>query len=471
MYGIFAIPKSLFLCAFLPVLLSIYAAAQKPSDFIKDPVNNYGQLENGATLLSSFKINNPTGKNLYVLTAKGSRFITVEYSRRAIAPGSSDSIVLRYEPKGNGGFKEEVEVVLSALDKPITLQISGNIKNYNQDFLTQCIRFGSSTGSAGIFRFLHKGTVLDSVTGKPIQGASVQLIDIGGLRGDERTNRQGSYTKEVVPGLFEFIVQAPGYIGKYYEQYVNPQRPDAVFKLVPFKPQEAVAQQLPPADEPEEIIINQPENTGNKPITTPEQPAQPVARPGELSYADYKPNNVVFLIDVSASMRDSLKLPLLQKAVVNLLSSLRPIDRLAIVTYADGVNIVMPSTPVTDKSHIADIINSLRAGGMTEGGKGMKKAYRVAESNLIPGGNNQIILATDGAFSSLGEEEGELNKLIDNGVKQGIGLSILGFGNKKYALQTMEKFAKAGHGSYLLIKEKTDADHVLVEEIKSRSRK
>lgn len=445
------------------------AFGQKPADFIKDPVNNYGILENGATLLSSFKINNPTGKNLYVLSARGSRFVTIEYSRRAISSGSADSIVLRYEPKAKGAFKEEVEVVLSALDKPIVLQISGNIKNYNQDFLTQCIRFGSSTGNAGVFRFLHNGTVLDSVTGKPIQGASVQLIDIGGLRGDERTNRQGSYTKEVVPGLFEFIVQAPGYIGKYYEQYINPQRPDAVFKLVPFKPQESVAQQLPPADEPEEIIINEP--TVIKIPQETNTPKKQEAKPGELSYDEYRPNNVVFLIDVSASMRDSLKLPLLQKAVVNLLVSLRPIDRLAIVTYADGVNIVLPSTPVTDKGRIVDIINSLKAGGMTEGGKGMKKAYRVAESNFIPGGNNQIILATDGAFSSLGEEEGELNKLIDNGVKQGIGLSILGFGNKKYALQTMEKFSKAGRGSYLLIKEKTDADTVLVEEIKSRSRK
>jgi Ca-activated chloride channel family protein len=170
-------------------------------------------------------------------------------------------------------------------------------------------------------------------------------------------------------------------------------------------------------------------------------------------------------------MKDSLKLPLLKQSMINLLGTLRPIDRLAIVTYADGANIVLSSTPVTDKARIQGIIDGLTASGKTEGGKGMKKAYRVAESNFIPGGNNQIILATDGAFSSLGEEEGELNRLIDTGVRDGISLSILGFGNKKYALETMQKFAKQGNGSYHTILTKEDSQGVLVDEIKSRSRK
>ncbi len=454
---------------FLHVLACTYAIAQKPADFFKTTENNYGVLENGATLVSVFKITNPTAKNLYILSVKNSRFVTVEFSRRAIPPGGTDTIVLRYEPKAKGAFKEEVEVVLSALEKPLTLQISGNIKNYNQDFLTNCIRFGSGGDMAGVFRFLHKGIVLDSLTGKPIQVASVQIVDIGGLRGDEKTNRNGGYSKEVVPGLFEFIVTAPGYIGVYHEQYVNPQHPDATFRLQRLQQQEMIVKQQPKEEE-EVIIINEP--TVVAPPTPPTPPVdKPKAQEGELSYDEYKPNNVVFLIDVSGSMRDSLKLPLLKQSIINLLSSLRPIDRLAIVTYADGVKIVMPSTPVTDKAHIEDVINALVAGGQTEGGKGMKKAYRVAESNFIPGGNNQIILATDGAFSSLGEEEGELNKLIANGLHDGISLSILGFGAKKYALQAMEKFAKAGNGSYLQIKDKAGANAVLEEEIKARSRR
>jgi hypothetical protein len=467
--------RGVILHLFFAFMFTVNGLAQKPSDFFKTTENNYGQLENGATLLSVFTFTNPGPKTLFVLSAKGSRAVTIEFSRRAVPAGGTDSIVLRYSPSAKGPFKENVEVILSSLDKPVKLEISGNIKNYNQDFLTSCYRFGSSN-TPGVFRFEHKGTVIDAVTGKPIVGATVQLVDIGGIRGDLKTNRSGTYSKEVTPGLYEFVVTAPNYIGVYHEQYINPQKPDVVFKLEPLKPEEILVINTP-AQEPIGEIPEPGTTTPTPPVkpTKPVPPAKPVVAPvakeGELSYDEYKPNNVVFLIDVSGSMKDSLKLPLLKQSMINLLGSLRPIDRLAIVTYADGANIVMPSTPVTDKARIQGIIDGLSAAGSTEGGKGMKKAYRVAESNFISGGNNQIILATDGAFSSLGEEEGDLNRLIDIGVREGISLSILGFGNKKYALQTMEKFAKQGNGSYHLILTRDDARSVLVDEIKSRSKK
>lgn len=466
--------RGVILHLFFALLFTTNALAQKPSDFFKTTENNYGQLENGATLLSVFTFTNPGPKNLYILSAKGSRAVTLEFSRRAVPAGGTDSIVVRYNPSAKGPFKESVEVILSALDKPVKLEISGNIKNYNQDFLTSCYRFGSSS-TAGVFRFEHKGTVIDAVTGKPIVGATVQLVDIGGIRGDLKTNRSGTYSKEVTPGLYEFVVTAPNYIGVYHEQYINPQKPDVVFKLEPLKPEEILVintpVQEPIGEIPEPGQPQKPEKPVKPTPPTPPSPTKPVAKDGELSYDEYKPNNVVFLIDVSGSMKDSLKLPLLKQSMINLLGNLRPIDRLAIVTYADGANIVMPSTPVTDKARIQGIIDGLTAAGSTEGGKGMKKAYRVAESNFISGGNNQIILATDGAFSSLGEEEGDLNRLIDIGVREGISLSILGFGNKKYALQTMEKFAKQGNGSYHLILTRDDARSVLVDEIKNRSKK
>jgi uncharacterized protein YegL len=459
-------------------VFTINALAQRPSDFFKTTENNYGALENGATLLSVFTFTNPGAKNLYILSAKGSRAVTLEFSRRAVATGATDSVVVRYTPSAKGPFKESVEVILSALDKPVKLEISGNIKNYNQDFLTSCFRFGSSN-TPGVFRFEHTGTVIDAVTGKPIVGATIQLVDIGGIRGDLKSNRSGTYSKEVTPGLYEFVVTAPNYIGVYHEQYINPQKPDVTFKLEPLKPEEILVVNTP-VQEPEPIgEIPAPGTTTPIPPVKPTKPTpptppaliKPVAKEGELSYDEYRPNNVVFLIDVSGSMKDSLKLPLLKQSMINLLGTLRPIDRLAIVTYADGANIVLSSTPVTDKARIQGIIDGLTAAGKTEGGKGMKKAYRVAESNFIPGGNNQIILATDGAFSSLGEEEGELSRLIDTGVRDGISLSILGFGNKKYALETMQKFAKQGNGSYHTILTKEDSQGVLVDEIKSRSKK
>ena len=230
MYLFFNIPNWLKRLIFLHLcwVLPISAWSQKPSDFFKTTDNNYGQLENGATLLSVFPFTNNTGKPLFVLSAKGSRFVTVEFSRRPVAPGATDSIVLRYQPQSKGAFKEVVEVVLSALDKPVKLEISGSIKNYNQDFLTQCYRYGSAE-QPGVFRFEHTGLVIDAVTGKPIPGAIVQIVDIGGLRGDIKTNRTGTYSKDITPGLYEFIVVAPNYIGVGVNDYFQPSAQSGAF--------------------------------------------------------------------------------------------------------------------------------------------------------------------------------------------------------------------------------------------------
>lgn len=163
------------------------------------------------------------------------------------------------------------------------------------------------------------------------------------------------------------------------------------------------------------------------------------------------PNNLVFLIDVSGSMYPSNKLPLLRQAFKYLVNQLRPQDRVAIVVYAGAAGTVLESTPGSQKAKIAGAIDILEAGGSTAGGEGIRLAYKVAQQNYIHGGNNRIILATDGDFNVGVSSSSELVRLIEEKRSTGVYLTILGFGMGNYKDGRMEQLSNAGNGNYAYI--------------------
>jgi Ca-activated chloride channel family protein len=177
------------------------------------------------------------------------------------------------------------------------------------------------------------------------------------------------------------------------------------------------------------------------------------------------PSNLVFLLDVSGSMSSPDKLPLLKRAFRLLVDNLRPQDRVAMVVYAGAAGVVLPSTPGSDKAAILGALERLEAGGSTAGGAGIELAYKVARENYREGGNNRIILASDGDFNVGVSSEGELVRLIEEKRKGGVFLSILGFGMGNYKDSKMEKLADRGNGNYAYIDNIREARKVLVEEM------
>ena len=178
-------------------------------------------------------------------------------------------------------------------------------------------------------------------------------------------------------------------------------------------------------------------------------------------------SNLVFLLDVSGSMNQDNKLPLLKKAFKMLISELRPEDRVAIVVYAGASGLVLPSTPGTHKRTIELALNQLDAGGGTAGADGIQLAYKIAKQHFIKDGNNRIILATDGDFNVGPNSEEELVHLIEKKRKQGIYLSVLGFGMNHYSDGIMEQLADNGNGNYAYIDNVQEARKVLVKEFSS----
>ncbi len=184
-----------------------------------------------------------------------------------------------------------------------------------------------------------------------------------------------------------------------------------------------------------------------------------------VSLENLPPSNLVFLIDVSGSMTSQSKLPLLKSAFRLLVNELRPQDRVAIVVYAGSSGLVLPSTSGDQKEKILRAIENLSAGGSTAGSAGIKLAYKTAKEYYNSEGNNRVILATDGDFNVGVSSDSEMIRLIEKKRKQGVFLTVLGFGTGNYKDSKMEKLADKGNGNYAYIDNFLEAQKVLVNEM------
>jgi Ca-activated chloride channel homolog len=179
------------------------------------------------------------------------------------------------------------------------------------------------------------------------------------------------------------------------------------------------------------------------------------------------PSNLVFLIDVSGSMLQPNKLPLVQWSLQRLVEQLGENDQVAIVVYAGASGLVLPSTSCLHKAEILSAIEQLRAGGSTNGGAGIQLAYDVATRNFIKKGTNRVILATDGDFNVGVADKDQLVRLIEAKAKSGVFLSVLGFGMGNIKDATLEQLADKGNGHYAYIDSPREGYKVLVEEMGS----
>jgi Ca-activated chloride channel family protein len=175
--------------------------------------------------------------------------------------------------------------------------------------------------------------------------------------------------------------------------------------------------------------------------------------------------NFVFLLDVSGSMKSRNKLDYVRESMKMLVSQLGKKDRVAIAVYAGASGLVLPSTPCDNTRKIIQSLNRLSAGGSTNGGAGIRLAYKVAQQNFITGGVNRVILCTDGDFNVGTTSQSDLVNLIEDKAKSGVFLTVLGFGMGNYQDSTLEKLADKGNGNYGYIDTINEARKMLVEQL------
>ena len=184
----------------------------------------------------------------------------------------------------------------------------------------------------------------------------------------------------------------------------------------------------------------------------------------EIKTSEIPASNTVFLIDVSGSMDSEEKLPLVKNALKVLLNNLRAIDKVSIVVYAGAAGEVLPPTSGDKKELIIQAIDKLSAGGSTAGGEGIELAYKIAIENFIEGGNNRIVLCTDGDFNVGVSSVGDLEKLIEEKRKTGVYLSCFGFGMGNYKDNRLETLADKGNGNYGYVDSEVEANKLFGKE-------
>lgn len=202
---------------------------------------------------------------------------------------------------------------------------------------------------------------------------------------------------------------------------------------------------------------------------TPWNPATEIVHVGIQGYGlpqgERPPVNLVLLLDVSGSMEDPDKLPLLQKSLSMLAKEMTAQDRISIVVYAGNAGVVLEPTPGDQTAKITAAINNLSAGGSTAGGEGIRRAYELAEGNLIKGGVNRVILATDGDFNVGITDSEQLEDFVARKRESGVTLTVLGFGSGNYNDAMMQTLAQAGNGNAAYIDNLNEARKVLVDEM------
>jgi Ca-activated chloride channel family protein len=216
----------------------------------------------------------------------------------------------------------------------------------------------------------------------------------------------------------------------------------------------------PIGEEPVRIIAE----TGNCPWNTQNRLVKIGLKAKNVAGDNLPASNFVFLIDVSGSMEGPTRLNLVKSSLKLLINNLREKDCVAIVVYAGAAGQVLPSTSGNNKQKIKEAVDNLKAGGSTAGGAGIRLAYKIARQNFIKGGNNRIILCTDGDFNVGVSDNDGLQKLIETERNSGVFLSILGYGMGNYKDSKMQTLAQSGNGNHAYIDNLQEANKVLVNE-------
>ena len=187
----------------------------------------------------------------------------------------------------------------------------------------------------------------------------------------------------------------------------------------------------------------------------------------KVSHEELLPVNLTYLIDVSGSMEDHHKLPLLIRTMKLYVKQMRPQDHVSIVVYAGAVGEVLPPTSGNEKTKIVDALSRLKAGGSTAGGEGIKLAYKHAKQHASSNSINRIILATDGDFNIGPSSDAAMKRLIESHRDQGIDITVLGYGRGNYQDSKMELIADHGNGNYFYIDSFEESRNVMVTNLSS----
>lgn len=442
--------------------------------------HDFGDLYSGDQRFVDVYLKNKTIDVAFILSVD--KPMEVVYIQRGAMMEPDSSTVIRFQvnQRKKGRFVYKIPVFTSDQDEPTIITLKGSIKELpnNQNNFTACPNFGQTPAEGNPLDFKLVVETIDKDSKEKLGKSTVAIIQNGTPLGKWKTQSNGRFTTKIPLGITYFYATHTGYNPAELGEYVNFKRNKITLELTrnttteEDEQEEVVAQvedeQESKTDisEPEEVNLNNliVENEVETIDTTSELPPNfKELDKDNFDPTHFKPVNVVFVVDVSSSMRQADRLELLKYSMYQLVEMLRPQDKIGLVSYATNANVLLKPTSGENKEEIKEIIKDLKAKGLTAGGAGIKLGYKQAKRNFIKDGKNQVIIVTDGAFN---RNSGNYKKYIKRFLRKDITLSVVGIKSNEKSEVSMKEAAELGEGRFILIEKLADAQKNLKQEIR-----
>ena len=459
---------------------SLISNAQK----VTEAEHDFGKVTDWNNPIFSTTYTNTTGSTQLFLPVRFDRNIRVIYGKSSLAPGESTTISIQYFTEEFGRFRKEVKLFVSNQNEPIILYLKGNIKSFHPDAYTVCPRI-ENEGTRATNGFVHTIKVVDEESNEVLTDYDLDIVTPSSQESIEITDSELKI-KRNKPQFYYFTVDKEGYEIAKEELYVQRNTKETTFYLKKEKPEEnpeyfdfreTVDTTVTAINEDTlEIIIDE---TSPDTLFTEEVVLSPLvidtadfSNDGTLNQAKYAFNNIVFLVDVSSSMKNEEKLPILKRSIKQMISVLRPEDQVSIITYSTKTTIVVDHISGASKEQLYALVDTMQAKGNSYGAEAVNVAYEQAKKYYIKEGNNEIILASDGVLNSKDFSEKKLfRKALIQYATSGVRMSTIGFGKTTRALRFLETLASKGQGDFMMIKSLDEADIKLIQNMMSHSLK
>lgn len=445
-------------CVFMVMLLANFSYSQ--IDF-SSKTADFQLIDNSSQRYVDLQISNKNPKKAFIFRLETPDSYKILFSSKTLEQDSIQFIRIKYNPSKTGYFEDELLLHLSSTTEPIVIKTKGFVKEFRPNSSPDCPSFNDKNVTQET-SFELTVEVRDRNTQRPIDDANIKMIYNGVVSNEFTTKSTGKVKAPVPLGLYYFVFNAEGYSGEEFSAYVNKNNNYVLAELTKNEiviPDTVVAVVETPVDTvPIFILIDTTELVLVDTVLEIDS--------SDFSINKFAANNIVFCVDISSSMKYIGKLDLLKASMIELTKMLRPVDNITIVTYATEAQVLMETTSASDKDKIMKMIESLEAQGNTAGIEGMKLAYKKACEAFIHGGNNQIIMTTDGGFN---RGTGSTKRLAKSFARKDVKMSVVGIKNTYRHEQSMREVAASGSGHFVPIKNYEDAQIALKQEIMSQS--
>ncbi len=445
----------------MSLALLVHLNFQSSAQLIMSPTSHdFGQLGVSGPNWVDVKLTNNGKKEVVIFRVECPDHVVVEMSSKIIPPDSAAYIRLLYNPVHKGSFREMFSIFTSAWERPELFSISGESTFVSESF-SACPNFEALPGGTPKQIYV---AVSGSSASNSLEGVELDVYQNGRIHSSTRTNVDGEALLNLVPGRYFFVfknktheLDSAIYIHGWNQRLIlsihddiEPSVGDDIDHSENARKAENIESVSTPVfDGIDNLMPSSDSDSG-------------------LLGKEFRPVNIVFLVDVSSSMQHGEKLELLKIAMTGLLDVLRPGDKFTLISYANDSKVLIETNAFLNKSACGSAIANLQAGGGTEGAKAIDIAGKKVLEHMIEGGHNQLVIATDGAFKEGGAQAKRLSRHYQ---RNGVLTSVLGIKCSKAGYIEMSAVAEAGGGRFIAINNVQDAGQSMVDEIKSSSRK